>query len=1061
MKSSVKTLIYKFLKITGLSIAGLLLLLFLAPILFPGTVAARIKQWTNESLNGELNFSKARLSFFNHFPSLTLTLYDFSLKGSAPFRQDTLVAAQEVALGIDLSTLVFNKSIHIDEIFVSGALLNIEVNPGGEANYNVYVSDKKKAASSDTAGGTALKLERIVIEKSHLVYDDASLPMQIEAHGFYYYGYGDLSKSVFDLHSHAKADSVDFSFGNESYLQRKSLDASLITKINTHSLSFLFEKNDLLINTLPVQFSGKLDFLANGYDLDFTVNSSKTDLRDFLSALPPQYNGWLQKAKVSGTTDMLFKLKGQYIASANRMPDLDYSMSIDDGYISYDNAPLPASNLYLRFNTRLPSLNPDSLQLNLDSLFFNIDKDYCSAALHVKGIARPLISARVNTVMDLEKLDRALGFSSIDIKGKYKLRLSADGVYARAPNPHSLRPDTVVVSIPSFTLQSQLEDGYFKYNTLPLPVTGIGFHLDAACAGQDYKNIVLSLTGLQAAAGSNFIRGHAAMKGWPDADVDAQLQSDINLAELKKIYPANGLDVSGLLKLVLDAKGRYAPATKSFPLVTAAVNLQNGAIRSSYYPHPISNIQVVAKASDATGTMKDLNVFIAPASFEFEGKPFTLQASFQNFDDIAYAVKANGTIDLGKIYQVFARKGIDVTGFIKADLSLQGRQSDALQKRYGRLHNQGILQVSNIATSWEAFPQPFIIRQGLFRFQQDKMWFNTFNATYGQSDLSMSGYLQNAIGYTLSRQGTLKGDFTLSSRFINADELMAFAPPANATAGAAANTPQLTASGTTTAAVQPAVSRTGETGVVIVPANLDIRLKATARRLAYNGLLLDSVAGNLSIDSGRLAVTQTGFTLIGCKVLMDAHYGSLSPTKAFFDYHLQASDFDINKAWREIKLFHDMASSAGKAYGIVSLDYNLKGKLDGSMRPVYPSLEGGGTLSLKKIKLKGFKLFSAVGRETGKEGLNDPDLSKVDIKTTVKNNIITLERVRMKIAGFRPRIEGQVSLDGQLNLKMRLGLPPFGIIGIPMHVSGTQESPHIKLGRNDKEEIPETEYKEE
>lgn len=665
VKLSAKKFIYKLLKITGLSIAGLLLLLFLAPILFPGTVAEKIKQWTNKSLAGELNFSKARLSFFKHFPSLTLTLYDFSLKGSAPFKQDTLVAAQEVALGIDLSTLVFNKSIHIDKIFLSGALLNVEVNAKGEANYNVYVSDKKQQAAADTTGGTALKLEKIVIEKSHLVYDDASLPMQIEAHGFYYYGYGDLSQSVFDLHSHVKADSVDFSFGNESYLQRKSLDASLITKINTNSLAFLFEKNDLLINELPVQFLGKLDFLSNGYDLDFTVSSNKTDLHDFLTALPPQYNGWLQKSKIKGTTDILLTLKGQYIASENRMPNLVYSMNINDGYVRYDDAPLPASNLYLRFNTRLPSLNPDSLQLNIDSLFFNVDKDYFSAALHVKGITQPLISARVNTVMDLEQLDRAFGLASVDLKGKYKLKLTADGMYARAPNPNSLRPDTILVSIPAFTLQSQLQDGYFKYNTLPLPVTGMGFNLDATCPDHDYKNTVLSLTNLNAAAGNNFLRGRASIKGLPNADVDAQLQSDLNLADIKKIYPTGGLDMQGLLKLVLDAKGRYAPAQKSFPHTTAAINLQNGVIQSSYYPHPISNIQVVAKASDATGELKDLNVFIAPASFEFEGKPFTVQASFQNFDDISYAIKANGTIDVGKIYQVFSQKGLDVTGFIK------------------------------------------------------------------------------------------------------------------------------------------------------------------------------------------------------------------------------------------------------------------------------------------------------------------------------------------------------------------------------------------------------------
>ncbi len=1031
-----------------MSIATLLLLLFLAPVVFPGTVSEKIKNWTNESLAGELNFSKARLSFFKHFPSLTLTLYDFTLKGSAPFQKDTLVAAEEVAFGIDLSTLIFNKSIHIDKIFVSDAYMNVQVNAKGEANYNVYVSGKKKKVSSDTAGGTALKLEKIIIENSHLVYNDQSLPLLINARGFNYTGNGDLSKAIFDLYSHAQVDSLDFSFNHEPYLQHKKIDADLITKINTNSLAFFFQKNDLLINRLPVEFSGKLDFLPNGYGMDFTVSSDKTKLADFITAFPPPYLTWLQKATVKGTTDILLTLKGQYIASQNRMPDLAYSMKIDDGYISYGNSPLPASNLYLRLDTKMPSLNADSLQVNIDSLYFNIDKDYFHGAFHTKGLTQPFITARVNAEMDLEKLDQALGFESMDLKGKYRLHLNAEGRYAKGPNPNSLRHDTILLSIPSFTLKSKLENGYFKYSSLPMALTGIGFDLDASCADHNYKNIAVQFTGLQASAGSNFLKGYATVKGLDNPEVDAHLQSEFNLADIKKLVPMDSMELAGILKLVLDAKGHYNPAQKTFPLTTADIRLQNGLIQSTYYPHPISNIQVVANAADATGTLKDLRVLIQPASFEFEGKPFTVQASLQNFDDIAYNIKAKGTLDLGKIYQVFSRQGLEVSGFIDADLSLQGRQSDALHGRYAQLHNQGSLQLSNIKTSYEAFPQPFVIKQGLFRFNQEKMWFTTFTATYGQSDFSMNGYLQNVIEYALGNTGTLKGSFTVNSNFINADELMAFAPPAVKTP---ADTVQM----------KPVTTADSETGVIIVPSNLSLTLTATAQKLAYNGMLLTNATGHVTVDSGRLSMAQTGFNLVGCQVVMDAHYGSLSPKRAFFDYHLQAKDFDINRAWREIKLFHDMASSAGKAYGIVSLDYNLKGKLDGSMHPVYPSLEGGGVLSLTKVKVKGLKLFSAMGKETGKEGLGDPDLNKVDIKTTIKNNIITLERTKMKIAGFRPRIEGQVSLDGRLNLKMRLGLPPLGIIGIPMRVTGTQENPKIKLGKSDKDEIPETEDKEE
>ena len=156
-----------------------------------------------------------------------------------------------------------------------------------------------------------------------------------------------------------------------------------------------------------------------------------------------------------------------------------------------------------------------------------------------------------------------------------------------------------------------------------------------------------------------------------------------------------------------------------------------------------------------------------------------------------------------------------------------------------------------------------------------------------------------------------------------------------------------------------------------------------------------------------------------------------------------------------------MATAAASAQGIVSLDYKVKGKLDGNMQAIYPSLEGGGILSVKKVKMKGFRLFNAVSSKTGKDSIANPDVSKVDIKSRIKNNVISIDRFKIKMLGFRLRMEGQTSFDGKLKLKMRLGLPPLGIIGIPMNVSGTQEDPKIKLGKGDKEDLTETEYKEE
>jgi AsmA protein len=172
---------------------------------------------------------------------------------------------------------------------------------------------------------------------------------------------------------------------------------------------------------------------------------------------------------------------------------------------------------------------------------------------------------------------------------------------------------------------------------------------------------------------------------------------------------------------------------------------------------------------------------------------------------------------------------------------------------------------------------------------------------------------------------------------------------------------------------------------------------------------------------------------------------------------VNAKEFDIKRAYNEIKMFREMASAAESAEGIVSLDYKVAGILDGNMLPIYPSLTGGGTLSVKNVKMKGFKMFGTVSKKTGKEAMANPDLSKVDINTKIKNNIITIERFKFKVAGFRPRIEGQSSFDGKLNIKMRLGLPPFGLIGIPLKITGTQDNPIVKMGKETKD-LEETEY---
>src|ERR1700744_6046919 len=143
MRSTVSHRLLKILKITGITIGSIILLLFLLPYLFPGFVSSRIRQWARHSIRSELTFSTSRLSFFRHFPALTLTLYDVRLKGSAPFQDQELIDAREISLGVDLSSIF--SEVDIDKIYLTDAFINVQADTAGHANYNIYISKKSNA----------------------------------------------------------------------------------------------------------------------------------------------------------------------------------------------------------------------------------------------------------------------------------------------------------------------------------------------------------------------------------------------------------------------------------------------------------------------------------------------------------------------------------------------------------------------------------------------------------------------------------------------------------------------------------------------------------------------------------------------------------------------------------------------------------------------------------------------------------------------------------------------------------------------------------------------------
>ena len=1030
-QNRVKETFIKIIKRLSIGIAIILALLAIFPLLFSKTINNKISEWAKENIDAEIKFSDVGLSFFSHFPYLTVNVHNIDVKGSAPFKDETLLKAKEISLGVNLASL-FGEALAINKFYIEDGFINIQTDSLGIANYNIYKSDSTKTEIPDKENEeTSLRIELIKIKNSRLVYNDRSLPVLVDARGFNYTGKGNLSDAVFALSTHAQIDSLTFNYDGEAYLTDKNIDAKLLTQVNTSSLSFVFEKNELKINKLPITFTGKFAFINNGYDLDFNVISQQSKLEHLLSILPPGYMEWADKTKISGLSDINLSLKGQYIAEENKMPDANLQMKIKDGRIAYQNFATPIENLTLDLAVSLPHINPDQIALDMNKLDFNLGKGYFQSALKVNGLEPSTIVAKIKSEIDLEQLDQAVGLEAYDFKGKFLLDAVADGKYAKGIVKSGVRQiDTVITSIPVFNLNSELRNGYFKFANLPQAVKNIGFKLSSSAKDSLLRNVRIDLTDLNLNVLSNYIKGFVKIDNFKEFPVNGELKGQFDLADIAKFYPIDSVIIKGMFHIDAVAKGNYLPAKRIVPVTNTKLSITNGYIKSLAYPIPLENISVITQVSSSKGAFKDLKVDVLPITFSIANKPFELKANLQNFDNLNYKIISKGDIDLGAIYKIFAIDGYDVNGFIRANLNLQGLQSDAVAGNFSKLKNFGSLEIDNIKINTDLFPKDFFINTGRFAFFREKMLFKTFNGTYGDSKFTVNGHLSNVINYIMKPNSLLTGKFDLNSQYINANEFMAYADNSGAGGPSSSNA----------------------SGVILVPKELDIDFNAKIAQIRYDDLVLKNFKGNVVTKAGNVEMKDTGFDLIGTKVNMNASYAPVSPKKANFTYSIKADSFDIQKAYKEIALFREMASSAKSAYGIVSLDYILSGTLDENMYPVMNTLKGEGTLSLDKIQFKGFKLMNNIASKTSNSELRDASVNKVQIKSKVANNIMTIERTRMKIAGFRPRFEGQVGLDGRLNIGFRLGLPPLGIIGIPIKVTGNQENPIIKLGRQSKED---------
>ena len=904
-----------FGKILGGILVFLLLAMMLIPSIFHDKISDKIRQITREYLSSELQFENTEVSFFRHFPSLTLTMEEVEINGSGPFTRERFLRAEELGFAINIWKLLVSDQVDIDGIYLENSEVDFKVDRFGRVNYEIYKAPEKDSTDLDSESDTDLNVDRLRILNANLSYTDQMRGIDIRTRGFEYTGRGTYKDENLNLGSHLQIDSVDVTFENIEYLKGKKLRANLYTVYNSNALSIFFEKNDLAINDLQVAFEGKVDFDPDGYSYDVMATTENSRLGDIISALPPAYVTWQESVSLGGRVDARVRFSG-------------------------------------------------------------------------------LNNTRTGNVQE-----------------------------------------------PGIELEAHLREGRVKHRDVQVPVEQIFLDIEGSMDGNGFE-VALDTTSFEIA--EEFSRANFFARGRKDSfNIRTRIHSQLDLHKLQQSLQLPGLTFGGKFNADVSSEGTYQPAASRFPITDAAVVIQDGFLKTSF-PEPVEDIHLDATLQNTEGTLSSTSLIFGALTFSFVDNPFNLKASLKDFENLDCDIEAKGSIDLGSLNQLIAIPGLDTDGFVRLDAGIKGKMvtpPDGGPKEMKMERNSGTLFLENITVNSEYLPKPLLIESGDFTFNLARLDFKDFMVRYANNYSELNGYFTNFLAYLLLPEGILQGEFSYKSELVDLGELI---PREEAL-------PDLPTDSIATIHVDSLQTHQAVAGVIQVSPNIDFRLSLDVDTLRYFKLDITKLSGDLTITDGGIILNDGQLNMVGGAALMEGYYRPVAQDKALFSYQVKAQNLDIQRAYTEMELFHDLVPAAEKASGIISLDYQISGSLDGQMLPELPSLEGGGTMQVHDVQFRDYKLFGTVSKQTKFNSLKDPKMKEIKINSTIDNNLLEMERFKFKVRPFRLRMEGQTSLDGDLNLQMRVGLPPFGIIGIPIKITGNSEDMQIKMGKRRKE----------
>jgi hypothetical protein len=459
---------------------------------------------------------------------------------------------------------------------------------------------------------------------------------------------------------------------------------------------------------------------------------------------------------------------------------------------------------------------------------------------------------------------------------------------------------------------------------------------------------------------------------------------------LESIKTAGNFDLNGVVKGTL--------SENKIPAFDISFSSKEAMFKYDDLPKSVEKINIDSKIVNKTGNLKDTYVLLDKLTFKIDEDVFSAKGNIAKITtNPAINLAVKGTINLANISKVYPTLDNELTGILKADISTNFDMNSIEKENYQNIKNAGKINISNFKYDGTAVANSFYIKKAGITFNTNTIKLNEFEAKTGDSDVSITGNLDNFYGFLFKNQ-VLKGDFSLSSNNFMVSDF-------------------LTDGATET-------QNTTETGQLKIPAFLDCKFYANAKSVTYDNINLKNVSGTIYVKDQAVKLQDIKSEVFGGNIGFTGRVSTKEKTSKF-NMDLNLKELNIAESFGTLDMLKSIAPIAKTIEGKINSTVTVSGDLNEDLTPDLKTISGKllGQLLNTKLKPSNSKALTLLGDKASFLDVNKLNLDKVTGFFSFDNGVVTVKPIPLQYEDIGMKIGGTHGFDNAMKYDLTFDIP--------------------------------------